>query len=141
MNFKEIKHPWDSSTYEFEEELLNVKGGKQLTLPVNDDLSGRLAWNRLVWLHDFRIDVGNVGSLLGVVALVDGVGAVEVFAHDLPEELLTLHGGLCIVAGLDLPLDPDGAGLLLDLVDFAQGGSIRSKGRYFLKHGQAEQSG
>ena len=75
------------------------------------------------------------------MALVDGVSAVEVFAHDLTEECLTLHGGLCIVAGLSLPLDPDGAGLLLDLIDFAQGGSIRSKSRHFLKHGQAERSG
>jgi hypothetical protein len=117
---------------EFKEEFLNVEGGKKLALSVNYDLSRGLAWNWLVWLHDLGVDVGDVCSLLGVMALVDGVSAVEVLANDLAEEL-TLHGGLCFgMGGLGLPSDCNGAGLLLDLVDFAQSRVAGSKsGNFF----------
>ena len=41
-------------TYEFKKELFDVEGGKQLTLSVNDDLSGRLAWDGLIRLHNLK---------------------------------------------------------------------------------------
>ena len=75
-----------------------------------------------------RVDIGDVSSLLGVMALVDGVSAVEILAHDLTHERFTLHGGGCIVAGLaGFPADAHGSGLLLDLVHLAECLRVRAE--------------
>ena len=72
------------------------------------------------------VNIGDIRSLLGVMTFVDFVSSVEVLTNDITEGF-TLRGGMRIVMGLGLPLDLHGAGLLLDLVDFAQGGFVRSK--------------
>ena len=52
LEFLSHAKQYNGLTYEFEEEFFDVQGGKQLTLSVNDDLSGRLAWDRLIRLHN-----------------------------------------------------------------------------------------
>jgi len=56
---------------ELEEELLDVEGGEELPLTVDDDFSWRLSGNGQEGLHDLGIRVCNALPLLGVEALVD----------------------------------------------------------------------
>ena len=39
-------------TYEFKKKFLDVKRCKELSLPIDDDFAGRLAWDWQVRLHD-----------------------------------------------------------------------------------------
>jgi len=56
---------------QLQEELLDVQGGEELSLTIDDNLSGWLAWDRVEWLHDFGVWIGHTFSLPRVEALVD----------------------------------------------------------------------
>lgn len=70
------------------------------------------------------VDICDVGTLLGVMTFVDRSIAVEVLSNNLSVRVESRDG----MRRLDLSLDSHGTGLLLNLVDFAQGILIGSKG-------------
>ena len=74
------------------------------------------------------VDICDVSSLLGVVAFVDGVRAVEVLADDLVGKHIFACGG----ASSWFTLNADGSGLALNLVHLAQGVVLGPKGGHFL---------
>ena len=39
-------------TYEFKKKFFDVKGCKELSLPIDDDFARWFAWDWQVWLHD-----------------------------------------------------------------------------------------
>ena len=73
-----------------------------------------------------RVDICDVSSLPGVVAFIDGVGAVEVLADDfIDEHIFGCSRGTA--SGL-LALDAQGSWLALDLVHLAQGIALGPEG-------------
>jgi hypothetical protein len=68
---------------EFHKEIFDIEGSEELTLSIDNDLTGRLTRDGLEGFHDLGIWISDAVSLLGVEALID-VGVAEVvLANDL----------------------------------------------------------